>query len=117
MERTVANTIMDGLVAKDAPEFYYTPSGSGYVETAPLGIGQINYVVVGYVSADQRVVRAGCKPEEETPDPQEPGELVLCTVSKEAGAKNKGDFCYEYRSHEKGQFSVTCKVISAAALV
>ena len=106
IERTVNNTIMDGLVAADAPEFDYTPAG--YIETMPLGMGKCNYVVVGYVSAEQRVVRVACTPEDETPDPSDPGQLALCTFSNNVG-DGVGDFCYEYQSKELGRFKVTCK--------
>lgn len=59
IERTAMNTIMDGMVAADAPQFLYTPSGSGYVEAPPLGLDPIAYAVVGYVSSTVRVVAVG----------------------------------------------------------
>ena len=102
------NTLMDGLVEMDAPEFDYTASGSGYIETAPLGVATICYVVIGYVSSNVRIVRASCTPKDTSPDPGSPGELVLCTFLPEGP---NDDLRYAYQSYEKGIFEVTCRCV------
>ena len=107
-ERTLTSTAMDGLVAADAPTFEFR--AGGYVEDAPLGLGRILYVVVGYVSRDVRVVRAACKAEgDDTPDPKSPGELVLCT-SLPPDDDPGHVFKYRYKSAAKGTFDVSLRL-------
>jgi len=102
-ERNAINTAMKALVTISKSYFDFTPSGSGYIEDTPLGLPIINYVVVGYASKTQRVVRADSEAKDARPDPNKPGELVHLTFKGGSGS----EFVHEYKSKLKGRFWVT----------